>query len=253
MNGQWRKKAAAYRRDPYSFFLFAAVWFAALLAMLAFAFVIGYILLKGVVHLSPSLFAWKYTSENVSLVPALINTLWITALSLFVATPIGIGAAVYLSEYARRGNRLVSVVRVTAETLSGIPSIVYGLFGALFFVKFIGLGLSLLSGALTLAVMVLPLVLRTAEEALRAVPDSYREGSFGLGAGRLRTVFCVVLPSAGSGYPLGHFVGHGTHRRGISGAHLHGRDGCKGGGKPAGLRPDAVGAYVCHLWGRALP
>lgn len=209
MNGQWRKKAAAYRRDPYSFFLFAAVWFAALLAMLAFAFVIGYILLKGVVHLSPSLFAWKYTSENVSLVPALINTLWVTALSLLVATPVGIGAAVYLSEYARRGNRLVSVVRVTAETLSGIPSIVYGLFGALFFVKFIGLGLSLLSGALTLAVMVLPLVLRTAEEALRAVPDSYREGSFGLGAGRLRTVFCVVLPSAVPGILSGILLAMG--------------------------------------------
>lgn len=119
-----------------------------------------------------------------------------TVLSLLTAVPIGIGAAVYLVEYAKRGSKLVEAVRITAETLSGIPSIVYGLFGALFFVKYLGLGLSLLSGALTLSIMILPLIMRTAEEALIAVPDSYREGSFGLGAGRLRTVFRVVLPSA---------------------------------------------------------
>ena len=128
--------------------------------------------------------------------PALINTVYMTLLSLLIAVPVGIGAAIYLVEYAKRGNRLVGAVRVTAETLSGIPSIVYGLFGALFFVKTLGLGLSLISGALTLSIMILPLIMRTAEEALLAVDDSFREGSFGLGAGRLRTVFRVVLPSA---------------------------------------------------------
>ena len=157
---------------------------------------VGYILIKGIPNLSPELFAWKYTTENVSLMPALINTLLMTALSLIVAVPLGIGAAIYLTEYARRGNRLVKLVRITAETLSGIPSIIYGLFGSLFFVIALKMGLSLLSGALTLSIMVLPLIMRSTEEALLAVPDSYREGSFGLGAGRLRTTFKVVLPSA---------------------------------------------------------
>lgn len=193
----------------YSRFLKGAVWLAAALTLLAVGFILIYILVKGVPHLTPELFAWKYTSENVSLMPALINTLLMTILSLAIAVPVGIGAAVYLTEYARRGNKLVRVIGVTAETLSGIPSIVYGLFGSLFFVKFLGLGLSLLSGALTLSIMILPLVMRTTEEALRAVPDSYREGSFGLGAGRLRTVFRVVLPSAVPGILSGVILGVG--------------------------------------------
>ena len=186
-----------------------AVWFSAILTAMALFFVVAYILIKGIPYLKPSLFAWKYNSENVSLMPALINTLFMTALSLLFAVPVGIGAAVYLTEYARRGNKLVGVVRVTAETLSGIPSIVYGLFGAIFFVKFLGMGLSLLAGALTLSVMILPLIMRTTEEALLAVPDSYREGSFGLGAGRVRTVFRVVLPSAIPGILSGVILGIG--------------------------------------------
>ncbi|MDD5932130.1 MAG: phosphate ABC transporter permease PstA [Oscillospiraceae bacterium] len=186
-----------------------AVWFSAILTAMALFFVVAYILIKGIPYLKPSLFAWKYNSENVSLMPALINTLFMTALSLLFAVPVGIGAAVYLTEYARRGNKLVGVVRVTAETLSGIPSIVYGLFGAIFFVKFLGMGLSLLAGALTLSIMILPLIMRTTEEALLAVPDSYREGSFGLGAGRVRTVFRVVLPSAIPGILSGVILGIG--------------------------------------------
>lgn len=158
--------------------------------------IVGYILVKGVPQLSPELFAWEYNTRNVSLMPALVNTILMTALSLVIAVPLGVGAAIYLSEYARRGNRLVKLTRLTAETLSGIPSIIYGLFGSLFFVVALGMGLSLVSGALTLSIMVLPLVMRTTEEALIAVPDSYREGSFGLGAGRLRTIFRVVLPAA---------------------------------------------------------
>jgi len=158
--------------------------------------IVGYILWKGVPHLSPELFAWEYNSNNVSMLPSMINTLLMTLLSLLVCVPLGIGAAIYLTEYAPRGSKLVKLVRMTAETLSGIPSIIYGLFGSLFFVVALKMGLSLLSGALTLSIMVLPTIMRTTEEALLAVPDSYREGSFGLGAGRLRTTFKVVLPSA---------------------------------------------------------
>jgi len=185
-----------HKSDPWSLVLFLLVCLAAIITMGALLFILAYILVNGIPHLSPGLFAWEYNSENVSLVPALMNTVFMTVLALLAAVPTGVGAAVYLTEYAKRGNKLVGVVRIAAETLSGVPSIVYGLFGALFFVKALGLGLSLLSGSLTMAIVILPLIMRTTEEALLAVPDSYREGSFGLGAGKLRTVFQVVLPSA---------------------------------------------------------
>lgn len=174
----------------------AAVYAGAAFSVGVLVLIVGYILWKGVPHLSPELFAWEYNSTNVSMMPAIINTLLMTVLSLLVCVPLGIGAAIWLTEYAKRGSRLVKLVRMTAETLSGIPSIIYGLFGALFFVVSLKMLLSLLSGALTLSIMVLPTIMRTTEEALLAVPDSYREGSFGLGAGRLRTTFKVVLPSA---------------------------------------------------------
>ena len=169
---------------------------AALLTAAVLIFLIGYILVMGIPNLKPSLFEWTYNSENVSLVPALINTVLMTAFSLLIATPLGIFAAVWLVEYAKRGNKLVKLVRITTETLQGIPSIVFGLFGMLFFVTQLHWGYSLIAGAFTLAIMVLPVIMRTTEEALLAVPDSYREGSFGLGAGKLRTVFTIVLPSA---------------------------------------------------------
>lgn len=209
MVGNLKRQWRAYRRDPKSFFLFFSVCLAAFLTMLAIVFIIMYILIKGIPSITPELFDSKYTTENVSLLPALINTLSITLLSLLLAVPAGIGAAIYLTEYAKRENRLVSVIGITAETLSGIPSIVYGLFGSLFFVKYLGLGLSLLSGALTLSIMILPLIMRTTEEALRSVPDSYREGSFGLGAGKLRTVFSIVLPCAVPGILSGVILGIG--------------------------------------------
>lgn len=205
----FKQKWRQYKRDPLSLVLFLAVCLAALVTTAALLFIVGYILVNGLPHLTPSLFEWKYTTENVSLLPALINTLFMTVLALLFAVPIGIGAAIYLTEYAKRGNRIVGPVRITAETLSGIPSIVYGLFGQLFFVKFLGMGLSLLSGSLTLAIMILPLIMRTTEEALLAVPDSYREGSFGLGAGKLRTVFRIVLPSAIPGILSGVILGIG--------------------------------------------
>lgn len=153
-------------------------------------------MVRGVPYLTPSLFAWEYNSDNVSMLPSLINTVLLTLLALVFAAPLGIFAAIYMVEYAKRGNKIVKIVRITAETLSGIPSIVYGLFGMLFFVTACHMQLSILSGSLTVAIMVLPTIMRTTEEALMAVPDSFREGSFGLGAGKLRTVFQVVLPSA---------------------------------------------------------
>ena len=209
MKPSLKQKLLAYRHDPKSFLLLLAVILAAVLTMSAIIFLILYILIKGIPHLTPSLFAWEYTSENVSLLPALINTLFMTLLSLIIAVPVGIFSAIYLTEYAKRGNKLVGIVRITTETLSGIPSIVYGLFGSLFFVKACGFDLSLLSGALTLSIMILPLIMRTTEEALIAVPDSYREGSFGLGAGKLRTVFRIVLPSAVPGILSGVILGIG--------------------------------------------
>ena len=169
---------------------------AAVVTLAVLVFIIVYILVNGVPNLSWSLFEWTYNSENSSMMPAIINTIIMTALSLAIAVPFGIGAAVYLVEYAKRGNKIVGIVRVTAETLTGIPSIVYGLFGMLFFVTQLKWRLSMLAGAFTLAIMVLPVIMRTTEEALMAVPDSYREGSFGLGAGRFRTVFKIILPAA---------------------------------------------------------
>lgn len=192
----FKQRLAAYRRRPTSFIMFLITWLAAIITAAVVVVLVAYILIKGIPNLKPSLFALEYNSENVSMLPALINTLTMTVLSLLLAVPIGVFSAIYLTEYAKRGNPLVKVVRVTTETLAGIPSIVYGLFGYLVFVIACHFGLSMLSGALTLAIMILPTVMRTTEEALLSVHDSFREGSFGLGAGRLRTVFKVVLPSA---------------------------------------------------------
>lgn len=179
------------------------VWAAGMITLGIFCCLLGYLLMKGLPHLSWDLFSLVYTSENVSLLPALINTVSMTLCSLLLAVPVGVLSAVYLVEYAKRGNRLVKVVGIAAETLSGIPSIVYGLFGMLFFVTALGWGYSMLAGAFTLSIMILPLIMRTTEEALRSVPDSYREGSFGLGAGKLRTVFRIVIPAAMPGIVAG--------------------------------------------------
>ena len=180
-----------------------AVYLSAVLTAGILICLVIYILVKGIPHLSFDLFSFTYTTENVSMFPALVNTITITLLSLLIAVPLGIFSALYLVEYAKRGNRLVSLVRLTAETLAGIPSIVYGLFGFLLFVTTLGFGYSLLAGALTLAIMILPVIMRTTEEALMSVPDSYREGSFGLGAGKLRTIFRIVLPAAMPGILAG--------------------------------------------------
>ena len=153
------KKNNNVKVDVTSLMLRYSVKAATTITLLSIAFVIIYILLKGIPHLTTDLFAWEYNSDNVSLLPALVNTVYMAVISLAIAVPIGIGSAIYLVEYAGRGNKFVEVIRITAETLSGIPSIVYGLFGSLFFVKFMGLGLSMLSGALTLSIMILPLIM----------------------------------------------------------------------------------------------
>lgn len=192
----FKDRITSFKRNPFSAFLFLLVMVSTVITFVLLIYLIGYILAKGIPYLTPDLFSLHYTTENVSMLPSLINTIIMTALSLFIAAPLGIFAAIYLVEYAKRGNKLVGLIRITAETLAGIPSIVYGLFGLLFFVTTLGWGYSILAGAFTLAIMILPLVMRTTEEALKSVPDSYREGSFGLGAGKLRTIFKIVLPAA---------------------------------------------------------
>ena len=187
------QRLKSYRKHPLSAILFLLVVISAVITLTVLIALIAYILIKGIPNLSPELFEWEYTTENVSMMPAIINTLIITALSLLFALPVGICSAIYLVEYAKRGNKLVSIVRITTETLSGIPSIVYGLFGYLFFNIFLEWSYTILGGALTLAIMILPLIMRTTEEALIAVPDLYREGSFGLGAGKLHSVLYFLL------------------------------------------------------------
>ena len=204
-----KNKLSYWKNHPGSAILRLLVWLSAIITVAVMAFLVGFILIKGVGNLTPDLFALEYNSDNASLMPALINTLIITLLSLAIAVPFGIFAAIYLVEYAKRGNKLVEVVRLTAETLSGIPSIVYGLFGMLFFVTALKWKFSILAGAFTLAIMILPVILRTTEEALLSVPDSYREGSFGLGAGKLRTIFKIVLPAAVPGILSGVILATG--------------------------------------------
>lgn len=182
--------------DAESVILKVAVYAAAVVMILIPLILIGYILIRGLPNLRWSLFAWEYNSTNVSMMPAIINTITTTILALLPAMLFGIGGAIYLTEYARKESFFVKCIDVTAETLAGIPSIVYGLFGYLTFCIELKFNFSLLSGALTLAIMVLPVILQTTKEALIAVPESYREGSLGLGAGKFRTIVKIALPSA---------------------------------------------------------
>lgn len=165
--------------------------------------IIFYILVKGIPYLHKDLFSWVYTSENVSLLPALVNTCYLVIGVLLIAVPIGIASAIYLQEYVKTSNRFVVWIRRTTETLASIPSIVYGLFGSLFFVAACKMSNSLLAGICTLAMMVLPLVIESTQNALREVPNSYREASYALGAGKLRTIVTIVLPSAMNGILAG--------------------------------------------------
>lgn len=173
-----------------------AVKIATLLTVLAVCLIIGYILIMGIPQIKPEMFELEYNSDNVSFMPALFNTLIVIVMAVSCSSIFGIGAAIFLNEYTNKQNYFVRIVALATETLSGIPSIVYGLFGLLFFVYYLQWGLSLLAGVCTMAIMTFPIIMRASQEALAAVPDLYREGSFGLGAGRFRTVFKIVLPAA---------------------------------------------------------
>lgn len=203
MNQNIKQKVKEYFRKPGSLIMFLLVMLGALITISSMIYLVVYILINGIPFINADLFAWEYNSENVSMTPAIINTVIVVALTLLLAVPVGIAAAIYLVEYAKRDSKLVKVIRVTTETLAGIPSIVFGLFGFLAFVIALNWKYSLIAGVLTLVMMVLPTIIRTTEEALLAVPDMYREGSFGLGAGKLRTIFVIVLPSAVPGILAG--------------------------------------------------
>jgi len=184
------------RKKPMDWLRFLFVWGSAFITVAVLLYLVVFILVRGTPHISASLFSLTYTIENQSLFPALVTTLLMVGLTLLIAVPFGVFTAIYLVEYAPRGSRLVRIIRMTTETLAGIPSIVFGLFGYIFFATWLGWGKSILAGCFTLAIMILPLIMRTTEESLKSIPDSYREGSFSLGAGKLRTVMRVTLPSA---------------------------------------------------------
>ena len=191
-----KNKVKEYARKPFSLLMLILIILAVLATLSMMIYMVVYILVNGIPYINADLFAWEFNTENVSMMPAIINTVIMVAFTLLLAVPIGIAAAIYLVEYSKKNSRIVKVIRVTTETLAGIPSIVFGLFGSLAFVLAFGWGYSLIAGVLTLTFMVLPTIIRTTEEALLAVPDSFREGSFGLGAGKLRTIFVIVLPAA---------------------------------------------------------
>ena len=205
----FKERMETYKYHPFSLLLRILMVISTVFTVGITVCLVGYILIKGIPNLTPEQFAWEYNTENVSMLPAIVNTLMMVLQVLLFAVPVGVGAAIYLVEYAKKGNLLVKIVRVTTETLQGIPSIVYGLFGYLFFAVFFGWGYTFLGGALTLAIMILPLIMRTTEEALLSVPDSFREGSFGLGAGKLRTIFRIILPTAVPGIVSGIILGIG--------------------------------------------
>ncbi len=206
---KFRDFANVYSKRPGSLIMLILVLLSAVVTVGILLSLVLYILINGVFHLKPELFAWEYNTENVTMLPAIISTLYIVILSLLMAVPVGVFSAIYLVEYAKRGSKLVKVIRTTTETLQGIPSIVYGLFGYILFVITLGWSYSLIAGAVTLAIMILPLIMRTTEEALMSVPDAYREGSFGLGAGKLYTVFKLILPCAVPGILAGVILATG--------------------------------------------
>ncbi|HAS8201145.1 TPA: phosphate ABC transporter permease PstA [Vibrio vulnificus] len=176
----------------------ALVWAAAALTVGFLFWIIWYILSNGLQHVDWNFISDNYTrtGEEHGIFPMIISTIYMVVASIAVAAPLGIMTAIYLTEYAKVGSRLVKVIRFCTESLAGIPSIIFGLFGMTFFVAILGLGFSILSGALTLSILILPVIIRTTEEALMAVPQTYREGSYGLGASKIYTIWRLILPSA---------------------------------------------------------
>ena len=192
------------KRNAYIWTMRILMWLAAGITAALTLFLLGYVLIKGLPNLSWELLSTKpsYLRGTVGILPDILNTLYIIFTTLLFVLPLGVGAAIYLTEYATN-KRLVGVIEYAAETLSGIPSIIYGLFGSLFFCQFMDLDKSLLAGALTLVIMNLPTIMRTTQESLKTVPQSYREGAFGLGAGKWRVIRTVVLPNCVEGVITG--------------------------------------------------
>ena len=192
------------KRNAYIWVMRMLMWLAAGITAALTIFLLGYVLIKGLPNISWELLSTKpsYLRGTVGILPDILNTLYIILTTLLFVLPLGVGAAIYLTEYATN-KRLVSMIEYAAETLSGIPSIIYGLFGSLFFCQFMDLDKSLLAGALTLVIMNLPTIMRTTQESLKTVPQSYREGAFGLGAGKWRVIRTVVLPNCVEGVITG--------------------------------------------------
>ena len=204
------KNKLSGERRAYILLMKVLMLFSAAITAALVLFLFGYVLIKGLPNISWELLSTKpsYLTERIGILPDILNTLYLLLATLVVGLPLGVGAAVYLTEYA--GNRrLVSLIEYAAETLSGIPSIIYGLVGMLFFCQFLSMKTSLLAGALTLVIMNLPTIMRTTQESLKTVPQSYREGAFGLGAGKWRVVRTVVLPNCLDGIITGCILAAG--------------------------------------------
>ena len=192
------------RRKGYIFTMKLLMWLSVGIMAMLVLFLVGYILVKGVPYITWELLSTKpsYLSGRIGILPDILNTLYIIIATLLFVIPLGVGAAIYLTEYAKN-KKLVGMIEYAAETLSGIPSIIYGLVGMLFFCQFLNMKTSLIAGVLTLAIMNLPTVMRTTQESLKTVPQSYREGAFGLGAGKWRVIRTVVLPGCVDGVITG--------------------------------------------------
>lgn len=192
------------KRSIYNWTMQTLMWLAAGITAGLTLFLLGYVLYKGLPNITWELLSTKpsYLTDRIGILPDILNTVYIILTTLVFVIPLGVGAAIYLTEYASN-KRVVAMIEYAAETLSGIPSIIYGLFGSLFFCQFMDLDKSLLAGALTLVIMNLPTVMRTTQESLKTVPQSYREGAFGLGAGKWRVIRTVVLPGCVDGVVTG--------------------------------------------------
>lgn len=189
-------KSNIKKRKIKSLILKNSVWLCGIITVGILAYILLFILARGIPNINMEFLFGSYNSESLSAFSSIVTTIIMIVLSLTIAVPIGVFCAIYLTEYAKRGNKVVKVIRLAVDTLAGIPSIIYGLFGMIFFVTLLGFKTSVLSGVCTLSIMILPIIISSSEEAIKSVPDIYREGSLGLGASRLRTVFKIVLPSA---------------------------------------------------------
>ena len=205
-------KPLSGRRRAYDRILRFLLYFCAALTCALLLFIIGYIFFKGLPHVT-----WQFLStqpsfikDTIGILPNILNTVYLVGVTLIITLPLGVGAAIYLTEYARN-RRLVAAIEFATETLTGIPSIIFGLVGMLFFCQLLGLQASLLAGSLTLVIVTIPTIIRTTQESLKTVPQSYREAALGLGAGKWHMIRTVVLPSSVDGIVTGLYSGHRPH------------------------------------------